>query len=148
MRIENRAPALRPHAFQLHRWVLTEPVHYILDDEGEIMLKPGLISDLKSSPWMLWPMVGPPMRDWRLSVPALLHDQLYKVLGFGVFTRLHCDELFYQALRVMGVNRFHAYVLYLGTRVGGWVGWNSYARNPAEVHRQQEYIEWQTAQKT
>ncbi len=135
---------LTPDHASWHLWRHTAPLVY-QDDVVRLTIKPGAGTDGASIPRLLWTIFGPPLRDWRVAKGAAIHDQLYKTLGMGVFTRHECDCLFYRALRATGVNRFHARGLYLGTRVGGWVGWRRYARDPAEVHRQQEYIEWMPA---
>ena len=118
---------------QGREWKLAMPLIYRDIVHGDITAYPGAITDGASIPRPLWPIVAPPLADTRVAKAAAIHDQLYKSLGAGLLTRKQSDEVFYRALRDEGTGRIKAATYYIGVRVGGWIGWQRYARDPEEV---------------
>ncbi|MEA1053430.1 DUF1353 domain-containing protein, partial [Lamprobacter modestohalophilus] len=111
---------------------------------GTLTVQPGALTDGASIPRLLWTLVGSPMRDWRVLRAAILHDQLYRSLGVdGQLKRAECDAVFRQALIAAGVPAYKAWLYWSGVRIGGWVGWRRYAREPAQVKREVRLIDWQ-----
>lgn len=140
-------PSVRPMSGEAHNlWVHMDVFSYIDQSGVRFSVLPGAVTDGASIPRLLWSLIGSPMVDHRIFKAAAVHDQLYKSLGTTYFepcrlTRAECDRVFYRALRAAGVSRTKAALYYLGVRVGGWAGWNRYARDPAEVERQSQLLE-------
>jgi len=90
-----------------------------------ITVPKGFQNDLASIPraltW-LFPVNG--RHRWA----AVIHDWLYTNKGFlgdrMIFTRLECDQVFLEGMKVMGVPWWKRHSMYRGVRAGGWVRWN------------------------
>ena len=90
-----------------------------------ITVPKGFENDLASIPraftW-LFPVNG--KHRWA----AVIHDWLYANKGFlgerMIFTRLECDQIFLEGMKVMGVPWWKRHSMYRGVRAGGWVRWN------------------------
>jgi Protein of unknown function (DUF1353) len=111
--------------FELH-----EPCEFFLSKKegvGKSIIAPaGFITDFASIPEFIQPVI--PQYKGRRA--AIIHDLLYRTKGLsGEFTRKECDQVFYDALDVLKVDRVTKIFLYLGVRIGGWLTWNRY-KNP------------------
>ena len=53
---------------------------------------------------------------------AALHDFIYEHLGHR-YTRKEADQIFEEAMIALDVHAFHARVIYLAVRAGGWPYW-------------------------
>jgi hypothetical protein len=136
-------PVIMPVADRRHQlWLHTRSFTYTDTSGMQITVKAGAVTDGASIPRLLWSAIGPPLRDARVFNAAAIHDQLYKSLGDnGQLTRAESDRVLYRALRAAGVYQLKALAYYWGVRIGGWVGWNRYARDQEEVARQTSLIE-------
>lgn len=107
------------------RWELVQPFRYRIggmDSQNIITVPAGSITDFASVPRVLWPIFPP----WgKYGKAAVLHDNLYNT---GIFTRKESDDIFLEAMEVLGVNWFTRRIIYSGVRVGGWKPWGEYRR--------------------
>jgi hypothetical protein len=123
-----RSPPLRPATDNPHRWQTLEPLTWNDPLHGAITVKAGARTDGASIPRLLWTLVGPPMRDSRVTPAAIIHDQLYATTGLcGQLSRASCDAIFYRALCAAGCQKHRAWLYWSGVRLGGWIGWRRYA---------------------
>ena len=129
----------------------SKPVYQTLNDfrveiyQGYIItVVSNIIIDFASTPRIIW-NIYPPIGDgyWRI---ALLHDYLYRVLGFAALkngkivhglSRKLCDQYFYEGIiyeceTYTNLSRFRillrAKIMYIGVRLGGWITWNKYKK--------------------
>jgi hypothetical protein len=105
---------------------LLEPLVYHVgsDDSSEVITVPaGFETDWASVPWFadgLIPAFGPHAR------PAILHDYLYATRGLnGWYSRKRCDEIFLEALEVVGVPWLKRSAMFRAVRLGGGKGFGS-----------------------
>ena len=104
-------------------WQTNEPIIYEVGDKGsgkKITVPAGFITDGASVPRFLWPFLP----SWgRYARAAVVHDYLC-VLGRSNIIHPHCksrreaDYIFWEAVRVCGVNPFTALILFCGVRFG------------------------------
>ncbi len=109
---------------------------------GLIVVPAGFISDGASIPRIFWPIIGDP---WgRYGKAAVLHDWLYqkqerykKGLAYGTgptdvpitltsITRKEADDIFLEAMKILGVAPWRRNLMYAGVRVFGWLAWRKY----------------------
>lgn len=116
-------PILRDGRLQ---WVLTEPVIYEVGHKGSgefIEAPAGFVTDYSSVPRMFYrlePPGGPSAKA------AVIHDVLYATEGLGGrYTRKQADDIFKEALGVLGVSGWKRGLMWSGVRVGGSRGWGS-----------------------
>lgn len=83
----------------------------------------GTRTDFASIPRPLWSIVGHPAG--RYAQAAVLHDYLYRI---GGLTRARCDELFREAMEVLGVPWHQRWLMWAGVRVGGALAYSGGAR--------------------
>ena len=84
-----------------------------------IVVRKGYRYDLASVPsWLHWlvPIWG---RD---NIAFLAHDYIYDNEVSG-FTRRQADKIMFKLAVRSGASPTRAYIMYLGVRAGGWVGW-------------------------
>lgn len=102
-------------------WVLVESFEYRIGakDSGEIINIPkGFITNFASVPRGLWNIFPP----WdKYGKAAVLHDYLYHVKRF---TRKRCDDIFLEAMEVLGVSKWKRLVIYYAVKLAGWKAWN------------------------
>lgn len=96
--------------------------HVGSEDSEEIILVPeGSVTDWASIPRALRNIIT----EYKGKKAAAVHDYLYRTLGLGgKYSRKRCDEIFLEALIVLGVPTIQSHILYRGVRLGGWVPWN------------------------
>jgi hypothetical protein len=78
----------------------------------EIIVAKDFVTDGVSSPW--WARFFFPRYDKTLPA-AIVHDWCYG----GYMSRKNADKLFKKNLKRLGINRVHAYIMYLAVRIGG-----------------------------
>jgi hypothetical protein len=105
-----------------HNVRLSEPMIYRSREGEEIAVPEGTVSDGASTPRIFWRALPPFGPYWR---PALMHDYLYQS---GLFCQAKCDSLFHEAMLDCHVNRFKAWVIYAGVRMGGWIAYRNYRK--------------------
>jgi hypothetical protein len=78
-----------------------------------VRVEDGFLTDLASVPRWAWWLFPPHDPDY--CAAAVLHDFLYG-LNNGMFTRAVADGVFYEAMRVLGVPKWRAVVMFLAVR--------------------------------
>jgi hypothetical protein len=105
-------------------FLLMQNLVYHVGEEGseEVIIVPeGSVTDWASIPELIRPLL-PNTYGKRA---AVVHDYLYRTLGLGgLYDRKRCDEIFLEALKVLGVPWRIRQALYTGVRIGGWVPWS------------------------
>jgi hypothetical protein len=97
-------------------FILTSPLVY-QEDSMIITVYPGFDFDGASIPQVLWSIIGSPMTGGYQKA-ACLHDALY---SSKLFSKKHCDLIFYRAMIGEGTNSFKAYIIYSAVKIaGGW----------------------------
>ncbi len=114
-----------------NRWRLAESFEYHLGELGSgvvIRVPAGFETDFASVPRLLWPLL-PPTGSYGKA--AVLHDYLYatqQIAGQSI-TRAKADEVFLEAMAVLGVGWLKRHTVYWGVRLGGWLAWNQHRRH-------------------
>lgn len=110
-------------------WELYEPLEYHVGSEESpevIAIPRGTRTDFASVPIgfrNLFP------KDGEYTPAAIIHDFLYSTRGLhGRYTRKRCDEIFIEAMKVVGVGFIRRKLMYRAVRIGGWVAWNQHAK--------------------
>ena len=105
--------------------VQAEFVYHVGEEgSGELIAVPaGYVTDFASVPRLFW-RVEPP---FGIAAPAaVVHDWLYSTGGLGGrYTRLRSDEIFREALAVLGVGMVKRNLMFAAVRVGGGRGFGS-----------------------
>jgi hypothetical protein len=116
-------------------WRLLSPLEYASDVAGLLVVPADFVTDLASVPrvpfaYMLTGGVG--------HAAAVVHDFLYVCHAVD---RSTADEVFYEALLVLGVPGWRAWLMWAGVRVGGGGPWNSAGqRQAAHVETVIDYL--------
>ena len=96
------------------RWQLLEPFGYRVDGARDSIRVPkGFVTDFASIPRWLW-WLYPPTGRWGRA--AVLHDWLYCK---ATRPRKACDDVFLEAMRVLGVPWHRRYLMFLAVRLFG-----------------------------
>jgi len=102
---------------EMRRWRLLQDTTICLESGECYTIPKGFVTDFASVPRCFW-FVLPPMG--RYGKAALLHDWLYNV---KTTTRRGADRVFLQAMLLMGVAKWKAWVMYAAVRMFGWMRW-------------------------
>lgn len=117
------------------KWKVKERFNYNIDtaDSANAVEVPvGFITDFASIPRPLWVLLPP----WgKYGKAAVIHDFMYTEHKRSVFTaggvesfvqleRKQADDIFLQAMKVLGVNVITRYAMYSAVRVFGNKPWN------------------------
>jgi hypothetical protein len=101
----------------LSRFVYNDP------EEGPIVCETGEVTDLTSTPRLIWWLL-PPHGTYKF--PAVAHDKLYKERPYGISFSgwRRADRVMFRGMRYAPnkVNPLIRAAIYLGLLVGGW--WN------------------------
>ena len=107
-------------------WEVYQPLEYRVGgpESNEVIVVPkGFITDLASVPRVFW-VIYPP--DGTYTNAAVVHDFLYSVVGVrGRYTRKQCDNIFLEAMKVVGVPAWRRWILYSAVRIGGSIAWRA-----------------------
>jgi len=104
---------------------VVEPFEYHVGekDSGVAVVVPvGFTTDFASIPRLVWPILSP---TGRYGKAAVIHDYLYvhqKVAGQPI-TRKRADQIFLEAMGVLGVSWLTRHVIYWAVRIGGAAAW-------------------------
>lgn len=105
---------------------IVEPFAYAIghkNSPAKIHIEAGFITDGVSVPWFAsWLF----KRHGHYLKAAIVHDRLYSsdyVINGEQVTRKEADQIFYQALRVLGCGSFRASIAYVCVRWFGRWGW-------------------------
>jgi hypothetical protein len=103
------------------RWKILEPFSFLRVAGGEKITVPAdFVTDFASIPRALW-SIYPPAGKWGRA--AVIHDYLYAV---GDRPRIECDQVFLEAMEVLGVPWVRRHLLYRAVRVGGGKPWKAH----------------------
>jgi len=106
-------------------WVLREEFGYDVEELGsddKINVPEGFMTDFASVPrplWWLFPRWG------RYGNAAVIHDFCYWEQSRS---RKQADDIFLEAMGVLGVRKLTRYILYLSVRIFGCLAWKSSSR--------------------
>lgn len=99
-----------------YRWQLLAEFDYHVGaypSTSIIRVTAGTITDLASTPRILWAIFPP---HGQYAKAAIIHDYLYdQAIGSKAFA----DELFFEAMGVLGVPRWRRELMYLAVRLFG-----------------------------
>lgn len=102
-------------------WELTKKLEYrsrIL--QTRIVIPPGFVTDLAS---VRIPLVAYFYAD-TADRPSVVHDWLYRDIEHTEdVTRREADQVFYEAMGVVGYGWWYRHSMYYGLRAGGWGSW-------------------------
>jgi hypothetical protein len=102
-------------------WYLLEPLRYYSAGLRRIIhVDPGFPTDFASIPRLFWRIFP---KNGAYDGAAVLHDAGYR--GAINLTRKETDDLFYEAMRVLGIGSFKARSMWLAVRLfggGAYVG--------------------------
>ena len=104
------------------RFILYDDISYNVGHSrsaDRVTIRAPFITDFASIPRFLW-AIWPPMGAY--SAAAILHDFLYTSQSR---TRRQSDDIFFEAMGVLGVGLITRYALYYGVRMGGWIPWGN-----------------------
>lgn len=125
------APDLKP--ILKKQWLLRDELVYGMTSGKELIIQPGLVTDLASIPWFMRPFY--PVNGLHRYSSAL-HDGLYQengVSNIGTFTREACDHIFLEAMESQGVGEFRRNSMFKGVDYFGWIAWNKHKRRIAKA---------------
>lgn len=106
-------------------WLVVNDFLYLSDAGDSIKIRAGLITDLASTPRIVWNLY-PPFGLY--TGPAILHDYLYKN---QFFARERCDALFLEAMKADCVPYISRQIIYRAVRAFGWAAWNKHGKELA-----------------
>ena len=108
------------------RWRLVGHFTYAVGSEHSgayIVVPSGFETDFASVPRMFWSIIPP----WgKYGKAAIVHDYLYQTLSAtsiktGIrYTRKDADDIFLEAMGVLGVPTWKKYLMYWAVRLFGW----------------------------
>ena len=88
-----------------------------------IKIPRGFQTDLASTPQITWVLFPP---DGRYTQAAVVHDYLYHV---QTRTRRAADQIFYEAMTILGVPLLTRKIMYRAVRLAGWLPWKKHRKN-------------------
>lgn len=121
------------------KWKVGKAFKYCLGYEDSyryVKVEEGFETDFASVPRVFWSILPP---DGQYTQAAVLHDFLYNTRKFWVdhilpggkqadypvdIRRRDCDDIFLEAMKVLGVALWKRQVMYLAVRAFGWIPWN------------------------
>lgn len=99
-----------------YRFKMLSPFEYHVGaypSKDVIRVPKGFVTDLASTPRALW-WIFPPHGKWAKA--AIVHDYLYV---YKVKTKAYADNVFYEAMGVLGVPDWQRKIMYLAVRLFG-----------------------------
>lgn len=82
------------------------------------------VCDVASIPPIFYSLIGGPLGQY--APAAVVHDRLYRIQARP---RKEADQIFLEAMSVLGVSFWKRRAMYLAVRIGGWHPWNKQKRN-------------------
>lgn len=104
------------HMLDNYRWQLLAEFYYHVGSlpSVEVICVPvGMITDLASTPRMLWAIFPP---HGQYAKAAIVHDYLYQQ---AIGSKAWADRVFLEAMEVLGVPRWRRVVMYWAVRLFG-----------------------------
>ena len=111
-------------------WKVLAPFIYYVGEKSSdefLLVKVGFTTDFASIPRFAWPIIGHPTGNHGKA--AVVHDWLYRYPADGVDrarTRRRCDQVFLEAMKVLGVGWWKRSTMYFAVRVGGRGAWKKW----------------------
>ncbi len=108
-------------------WEVREPFEYRVgsEDSNEVIRIPkGFITDGASIPKIFWSIIGGPWGKYGYA--AVVHDYLYHTKKY---TRKKSDQIFLEAMKVLGVSWWKRRIMYQAVRWAGWIPWKKHKVN-------------------
>lgn len=88
-------------------------------NSGEVIdVKKGFVTDLASVPRFMW-VIFSPIDEYAKA--AIVHDFLYSTESGLSYSRQESDNIFLEAMTVLGVPVYRKYPVWLAVRLFGWV---------------------------
>lgn len=107
-------------------WRIARAFRYYVGEEDSddfIDIPEGFETDFASVPRPFW-IIFPP--DGKYTQSAVLHDYLYGIKGEnGKRSRKECDDIFLEAMKILGVDWHVRYPMYFSVRAFGWIPWKN-----------------------
>ncbi len=113
-------------------WRVLAPFIYYVGEKGSdefLYVRSGFTTDFASIPRLAWPIIGHPAGDHGKA--AVVHDWLYQNPDDGVDkprTRRRCDQVFLEAMKVLGIGWWRRSAMYCAVRVGGRGAWKKWRK--------------------
>jgi hypothetical protein len=104
-----------------NKWVVRKEFEYYIKEEGgdSVCVPAGFVTDYASIPQVLWTLAP----KWgKYGKAAIVHDYLYST---HEKSRKEADDIFYDAMIVLGVPKWKAKTMYRAVR---WFGGKSYKK--------------------
>lgn len=101
-------------------WRVKEPFEYHIGSypsDEIVSVTVGFRTDFASIPRIFWAIISPVDKHGKA---AVLHDFLY---AEALYSRKRSDEIFLEAMDVLGVNDTKKYIMYYMVRIFGWYAW-------------------------
>lgn len=104
---------------------IVEPFEYHIGkypSRKVITVPEDFVTDFASIPRVFWPILSP-LDEYAKA--AVLHDYMYVM---GPYERLRCEEIFLEAMTVLGVPEWKKKCVYRAVYLCGWHRWNYYRK--------------------
>jgi len=113
-----------PPEYNKYKTLAEFSYHVGTEDSKEIITVPeGFITDGASIPKFAWSLIGGPLG--RYAPAAVVHDFLYFKF---YYRRRIADEIFYEAMGVLGVPLWKRQTMFWAVRCFGFIPWNNHRR--------------------
>lgn len=104
------------------RWRLAETFIFYSKKFSPVNVPKGFETDFASVPRIFWSLCPP---DGQYAQAAVTHDYLYKMRKDLTYqgprrSRKECDEIFIEAMTVLGVPWWKRQIMYRAVRLFGW----------------------------
>lgn len=103
-------------------WKVPFPFQYRTNAGDVIQVEAGLITDLASTPRIVW-NIFPPFGLY--TGAAIVHDELYTRQQFD---RFKCDGILWEAMVAEGVSWISREIIYSQVRMWGWYAWGQHRK--------------------
>ena len=114
-------------------WVVIRKFEYHVGSKysnNVVRVPPDFVTDFASSPWFAWWAIP----SWgKYGKAAIIHDFLYQhkymnrevseIVSQIPVTRKRADDIFKEAMIVLGVKKWRIFLMYWGVRLFGWLAW-------------------------
>jgi len=102
-------------------WKVIESFIYHVGEKGSdniIIIPSGFVTDFASIPRFAWSIIGHPAGKYGKA--AVVHDYLYRN---KIGSRKQADDVFLEAMDVLGVSKVKRYTMYYSVRAFGRGSW-------------------------
>ena len=99
---------------------LTAPFTYISKKHGKLTVPTGFETDGVSSPRIIWPLIGPTSKAFKISI---FHDYVFSKVCKYNFTRKEADDLMLEGMIDLEVPLIERRIVYRALRLFSWMFW-------------------------